>query len=83
MATRDWDNWTWISARKAEVLRELADGRTQAEIAEALGISVRGAHREIEVLRQELGRQSGRELGRWWRAHREEWLAHMHRCAGE
>jgi len=83
MTADAWDNWEWITARRAEVLRELADGATEAEVASRLGLSERGAHRHVERLRAELGCHSGRELGRWWRANRMEWLAFMQRCAGE
>ena len=76
-------DWSWITARRAQVLRELADGATEAEIARRLGISERGVHRHVEELRSELACHSGRELGRWWRGQRQSWIAFMRRCAGE
>jgi DNA-binding CsgD family transcriptional regulator len=56
-----------ITLRRAEVLRELADGRTDKEIAAKLGISVNGVRSHVEDLREITGMNHSRDIGRWWR----------------
>ena len=71
-----------ITLRRAEVLRELADGSTQPEIAARLGISVNSVRSHVEDLRNITGCSSGRDLGRWWRRHRDEWVELTRQMAG-
>lgn len=63
-----------VTVRRAEVLAGLADGRTRAEIAERIGISVNGVRSHIEDLKRIAECPSDRNLGRWWRENRLEWL---------
>lgn len=71
-----------ITHRRAQVLRELADGYTEREIAARLGMSVNGVRSHVERLRSLAGCATVRELGRWWRSERERWLAAMAVAAG-
>lgn len=71
-----------ITVRRAEVLREIADGRTLREVAAALGIERSGVRSHVERLKLLTGCENTRELGRWWREHRQEWLVHMADAAG-
>jgi len=63
-----------ITIRRAEFLRELANGFTEREISEHLGLTLSGVRSCLEDLRDLTGFRSGREMGRWWRDHRESWL---------
>lgn len=71
-----------ITARRAEVLRELVEGYTQREVADHLGISTNGVRSHIEELRSIANCSSTRELARWWRLNREQWAAVMCAQAG-
>ena len=71
-----------ITLRRAEILREFADGYTQREIAARLGISVNGVRSHVEDLRDITGSASVRGLGRWWRDHRLEWAFRACMLAG-
>lgn len=66
----DWDRITFARAR---LLRELADGRTEREAAEALQMSYAGVRSCVEVLKEITGCRDVREMGRWWRANRALW----------
>jgi DNA-binding CsgD family transcriptional regulator len=71
-----------ITVRRAEVLRELAEGYTEREVAARLGIQVAGVRSHVEDLRAITGCGSARELGRWWRENRAGWLERIGRLAG-
>lgn len=71
-----------ITARRAEVLRELADSFSEPEIAEHLGLELNGVRSHVEQLRTIIGCSSVRELGRWWRANRDDWLESMREAGG-
>lgn len=71
-----------ITARRAEILRELADGRTESEIARRMDISNHTVHSHVRELRAVAGVGTSRELARWWRDYRESWLREMSECAG-
>jgi DNA-binding CsgD family transcriptional regulator len=71
-----------ITLRRAEVLRELADGYTESEIAEHLGITVNGVRSHVGDLREITGCSGVRELGRWWRHNRHGWMRSRARVAG-
>jgi DNA-binding NarL/FixJ family response regulator len=71
-----------ITARRAEVLREIADGYSEREIAGHLGLELSGVRSHTEQLRDLVGCSTVRELGRWWRSHRREWVAAMCEQAG-
>ncbi len=71
-----------ITPRRAEVLRELADGFTEREAAAHLGISAKGVRSHAEDLKNLTGCASVRELARWWRANRERWIDLMREISG-
>ncbi len=71
-----------ITLRRAEVLRGLADGRTEREIAELLGLEVASVRSHVAQLKMLTGYKSVRELGRWWRLSRVQWLLLLGSGAG-
>jgi DNA-binding NarL/FixJ family response regulator len=71
-----------ITARRAQILARLAEGFTEREIAGELGLSLAGVRSHVSWLREAIGLDSGRELGRWWRSYRETWLDGLARLAG-
>jgi DNA-binding NarL/FixJ family response regulator len=71
-----------ITHRRASVLREIADGRTEQQAAETLGLSYTGPRSHVAALLEIAQCPDVRELGRWWRVHRAEWLAFMVEAAG-
>lgn len=75
-------DWSRITLRKAEYLREFADGYTEPEVAARLGVSGNGVRSAVDDLRSVTGCGSVRELGRLWRARRHEWLAECAKAAG-
>ena len=64
-----------VTLRKAELLALFADLRTQAYAAGRMGITVSGVASQVEDLKALTGCDSVAELGRWWLAHREAWVA--------
>ncbi|GAB4326732.1 MAG: hypothetical protein Kow0010_09990 [Dehalococcoidia bacterium] len=60
----EWSRITW---RLAQVLRELADGCSLGETAERLGISYNGIRSDVGKLKDITGLRSVRDIGRWWR----------------
>ena len=71
-----------ITAKRAAVLREIADGYSGRDAARRVGITFSGLRSHIEVLKQITGCSSSRDLGRWWRRHRNAWLVTMSLQAG-
>ena len=71
-----------ITARRAHVLRELADGYSGRESARRIGLTHNGLRSQVEDLKKITGCSSQRELGRWWREHRASWLSLMSVQAG-
>jgi DNA-binding CsgD family transcriptional regulator len=71
-----------LTVRRVELLRELADGRTQREIGVALGIATPTVRQHVAQLVAITGCSKGRETGRWWRAHRREWLEFLSEISG-
>lgn len=71
-----------ITLRRAEVLREIAEGYSEREIAVRLGISPTGVRSHVEDLRRLTGCASMREMGRWWREKRAEWVDFVRFLAG-
>ena len=68
MATRPTaEEWT---QRQREVLDLPAEGRTNLEIATALGVSLDGAKWHVGEVLSKLGVGSREEAGRWWAAER-------------
>lgn len=64
-----------VTLRKAELLALFADLRSQAYAAERMGITVSGVASQVEDLKTLTGCDSVAELGRWWLAHRDAWVA--------
>ena len=79
---RTRDTLLRITARRAEVLRELADGYTGREAATRIGLTHSGMRSHVEALKEITGSSSARELGRWWRRNRIAWLGVMSVQAG-
>ena len=71
-----------ITARRAAVLREIADGYSGRDAARRLGITFSGLRSHIEGLKRLTGCASSRDLGRWWRRNRNGWLVTMSLQAG-
>jgi DNA-binding NarL/FixJ family response regulator len=68
------DIFAAITLRRAQVLRGLADGMTEREIAKELTLAHSSVRSHVEALKNLTGQKSTRELGRWWRTNREAWL---------
>ncbi len=71
-----------LTLRRVLLLRELADGFSEREAAERLGMPYPTVRSMAAELQEITGIGSGRELGRWWRRARGEWLAAMSAAAG-
>jgi DNA-binding NarL/FixJ family response regulator len=71
-----------ITLRRAQVLRGLAEARSEREIADALSLTLAGVRSHVEDLKQITGERSTRELARWWQAHRQDWIEFLKREAG-
>lgn len=79
---RTRDTLLRITARRAEVLREIADGYTGREAARRIGLTHSGMRSHVEALKEITGCSSARELGRWWRRNHVVWLRLMSVQAG-
>ena len=71
-----------ITARRAEILRELAEADTEREIAARLGLSLATVRSHAEQLKTITGLSTTREMGRWWQSSRHAWIACLSRIAG-
>jgi hypothetical protein len=71
-----------LTVRRVQVLRLLADGHTETEIARALQIELTTAHSPVDELREITGQPSGRALGGWWREYRHDWVRWIAEQAG-
>lgn len=71
-----------VTLRRAELLALFADLRSQTYAAEQMSITVSGVASQVENLKALTGCDSVAELGRWWLAHREAWVALHSRVAG-
>jgi DNA-binding CsgD family transcriptional regulator len=72
--------WERLTVARVRVLAELAEGRTEREGAERLGVSYPGFRSQVDDLKTIVGCGSVRELGRWWRVNRRgwhAWIGHM------
>ena len=63
-----------LTFARVRVLRELAEGRTEREIAERLQMTYHGVRSHIEDLKDLTGCRDVRELGRRWRKNGPRWL---------
>ncbi len=68
-----------LTDRQRQVLRLIAAGKTNAEIGEALGISLDGAKWHVSEILAKLGVDSREEAAAWWRA-REGWRPRIGRA---
>ncbi|MBK9343786.1 MAG: hypothetical protein IPN07_12315 [Dehalococcoidia bacterium] len=75
-------DWAWFTFSRVRVLRELADGRSERDAAERLGIAYSSVRSVVEELKNKTGLHSVREIGRWWRGQAGEWLAWCAEQAG-
>lgn len=57
-----------LTPRQKEVLKLVADGLTNAEIGERLGITLEGAKHHVSEILSKLGVSSREEAAEWWRA---------------
>lgn len=71
-----------ITALRARVLREIAEGWTAREAAERLGMTLNGFRSHVADVRGITGQPNVRELARWWRAHRTAWALFLLDAAG-
>ncbi|MBK7330085.1 MAG: hypothetical protein IPI85_13670 [Dehalococcoidia bacterium] len=71
-----------VHVQQGAVLRELADGRSERDAAERLGIAYSSVRSVVEELKNKTGLHSVREIGRWWRGQAGEWLAWCAEQAG-
>jgi DNA-binding NarL/FixJ family response regulator len=71
-----------ITVRRAEVLREMAEGFSEREAAEHLGLSYETVRSHAEELKLITGCSTVREVGRWWRRNRLAWANVMLAAAG-
>ena len=76
------DIYVSITLRRAQVLRGLAEARSEREIALGLSLSLAGIRSHVEDLKQITGCRTTRELARWWQTHRHAWLCFQAREAG-
>lgn len=71
-----------ITMRRAQVLRELAEGRTQRQVAATLGLTVSGVRSHVDDIMRATRFNNSRDVARWWRAERACWVRHMAHAAG-
>lgn len=72
---RTQQDWPWFTYTRVRLLNALADRWTEREIAERLGVEYVTVPSGVEDLKNKIGISNVREIGRWWDAHRKEWLA--------
>ena len=72
---RTQQDWPWFTYTRVRLLNALADRWTEREIAERLGVEDVTVRSGVEDLKNKIGISNVREIGRWWDAHRKEWLA--------
>jgi DNA-binding NarL/FixJ family response regulator len=84
MAVQGQEDFDWrrITFARACVLRELEDARTEREIAERLHMTHNGVRSYVEDLKAITGCDNVREIGRWWRTHRDAWYGWCAEVAG-
>ncbi|MCL4232071.1 MAG: hypothetical protein KJ053_10845 [Dehalococcoidia bacterium] len=84
MDTESHDGFAWdrITFSRAKVLREIADSRTEREVAVGLQVAYTTVRSHIAELKGLTGCHDVREMGRWWRDNREDWLDWCKRQAG-
>ena len=76
------ETYEHITLARARILRELAAGYSESQVAERLTLTYAGVHSQVQDLKEAVGCASVRQLGPWWMAHRELWLSHMADGAG-
>ncbi len=71
--SREYD-WTWFTCSRVRVLRELADNRSEREAADRIGVGYSTIRSVVSDIKAQTGLSSVREISRWWRSHRLQWL---------
>lgn len=64
------------------VLKEIAEGQTQRQVALTLGLTVAGVRSHVDDLKRVTGCETSRDLARWRRAERECWGKQLARDGG-
>ena len=82
MQRREAVDWMWFTYTRVDLLRRLAEQRTQREIADERGVAYTTVRSEVETLKDHLGVSSIREIGRWWNGHKRDWLTWCANLAG-
>ncbi len=58
----DHDVYNWLTPSRVRVLRELADDRTEREVAERLGVAYSSVRSAVQVLKHRTGCENVRDL---------------------
>ena len=66
-------DWHSFGYAKIELLRGLADNRSERQIAEESGMAYATARWQVRQLKVLTGCHDVGELARWWRIHAEDW----------
>ena len=66
-------DWQRFAYAKIQLLRGLADNRSERQIADDSGIAYATARWHIAQLKALTGCHDVGELARWWRIHAEDW----------
>lgn len=74
--------WERLTFARVRVLRELADGRSEREVAKRLQMTYNGTRSIVADLKAVTECHDVRELGRWWRASRSVWYESIGQEAG-
>lgn len=76
------DIWRRLRMDQVEVLRCLAEGLTEREIAERLGRTLPAVRDTIATLRRLTSIRRGADMGAWWASYRPRYVAFVARAAG-
>lgn len=75
-------NYGWVTVARLRVLGELADNRTEAEIAARLGMKYNTVRGIVAEIKNHTGLNDVREIGRWWRSERPKYVLWVAKQAG-
>jgi DNA-binding CsgD family transcriptional regulator len=75
-------NYEWITVPKLRVLGELAELRTERQIADRFGIKYNTVRGIVADIKNHTGLADVREIGRWWRMERPKYVLWMAQQAG-
>ena len=74
--------WEALTPKRVQVAAGIADGKTEAQIAEEAGVSVSTVKDHVKHLKDIFGEPDARGVGRFWRTYRQEWHRWYGRLAG-